>query len=37
MTLGTDVAMGISKLIGNEKAMGQAFHITTDRLFSKSW
>ena len=31
MTLGADVAMGISKLIGNEKAMGEAFHITTDR------
>ena len=31
MTLGTDVAMGISKLIDNEKAMGEAFHITTDR------
>lgn len=31
MTLGADVAMGISKLIGNEKAMGEAFHITTDQ------
>ena len=31
MTLGADVAMGISKLIGNDKAMGEAFHITTDR------
>ena len=31
MTLGTDVAMGISKLIDNEKAMGEAFHITTDK------
>ena len=31
MTLGADVAMGISKLIGNEKAMGEAFHITTDK------
>lgn len=31
MTLGEDVAMGISKLIGNEKAMGEAFHITTDK------
>ncbi len=31
MTLGADVAMGISKLIGNKKAMGQAFHITTDK------
>ncbi len=31
MTFGADVAMGISKLIGNEKAMGEAFHITTDR------
>ena len=30
MTLGADVAMGISKLIGNEKAMGEAFHIATD-------
>ena len=31
MTLGADVAMGISKLIGNEKAMGEAFHIATDK------
>ena len=31
MTLGADVAMGILKLIGNEKAMGEAFHITTDK------
>ena len=31
MTYGEDVAKGISKLIGNEKAMGEAFHITTDR------
>ena len=31
MTLGADVAMGISKLIGNEKALGEAFHITTDK------
>lgn len=31
MTLGADVAMGISKLIGNEKAMGEAFHITTNK------
>ena len=31
MTLGADVAMGISKLIGNEKAMGEEFHITTDK------
>ena len=31
MTLGADVAMGISKLIGNDKAMGEAFHITTDK------
>lgn len=31
MTLGEDVARGISKLIGNEKAMGEAFHITTNR------
>lgn len=31
MTLGADVAMGISKLIGNERAMGEAFHITTDK------
>lgn len=31
MTLGADVAMGISKLIGNEKAMGETFHITTDK------
>lgn len=30
MTLGADVAMGISRLIGNDKAMGEAFHITTD-------
>ena len=31
MTLGADVAIGIAKLIGNEKAMGQVFHITTDK------
>ena len=31
MTLGADVAMGISRLIGNENAMGEAFHITTDK------
>lgn len=31
MTLGADVAMGISKLIGNKKAFGQAFHITTNK------
>ncbi len=31
MTLGSDVAMGISRLIGNEKAMGETFHITTDQ------
>ena len=31
MTLGKDVAWGISRLIGNENAMGQAFHITTDK------
>ena len=31
MTLGTDVAKGISKLIGTEKAMGEAFHISTDK------
>lgn len=30
MTYGEDVAKGISKLIGNENAMGEAFHITTD-------
>ena len=31
MTLGADVAMGISKLIGIEKAKGEAFHIATDK------
>ena len=31
LTIGADVAMGISKLIGNESAMGEAFHIATDR------
>ncbi len=31
MTLGEDVARGIAALIDNEKAMGEAFHITTDR------
>ena len=31
MTLGEDVAQGISGLIGNERALGQAFHITTDQ------
>ena len=31
LTLGEDVARGISKLIGNEKAIGQIFHITTDK------
>lgn len=28
LTLGADVALGISKLIGNGKALGHAFHIT---------
>ena len=31
MTLGEDVAQGISRLIGNERALGQAFHITMDQ------
>ena len=31
MTLGSNVALGLSKLIGNEKAIGEAFHITTDK------
>ena len=31
MTLGEDVARGIAQLIGNGKAMGEAFHITTDQ------
>lgn len=31
MTLGEDVAWGIAALIGNEKAMGEAFHIATDK------
>ena len=31
MTLGADVAIGISELIGNEKAIGEAFHITTNK------
>ena len=31
MTLGLNVALGISKLIGSEKAMGEAFHIATDK------
>ena len=31
MTLGADVAMGISKLIGNKKAMGEVFHVTTNK------
>ena len=31
LTLGEDVARGISKIVGNEKAMGQIFHITTDK------
>ena len=31
LTLGKDVASGISKLIGNEKTMGEIFHITTDK------
>lgn len=30
MTLGADVARGIALLIGNDNAMGEAFHITTD-------
>lgn len=30
MTLGEDVARGISKLIGNAEAMGKTFHITTN-------
>ena len=35
LTYGPDVAGAISKLIGNEKAFGQAFHITTDE--SHTW
>lgn len=31
MTLGKDVAAGIAGLIGNEKALGETFHITADR------
>lgn len=31
MTLGADVAMGISKLIGNENAMEETFHITSEK------
>ena len=31
MTLGRDVADGLSKLIGNENVKGQIFHITTDQ------
>lgn len=31
MTLGRDVANGIAMLIGNENAVGEAFHITTDK------
>ena len=31
MTFGADVAKGISKLIGNEIALGESFHITTDK------
>ncbi len=31
MTLGADVAMGISKLIGNKKAIGETFHVTTNK------
>lgn len=30
MTFGENVAQGIAKLIGNKKALGQAFHITTN-------
>ena len=31
LTFGGDVALGISMLIGNNSAMGEAFHITTDK------
>lgn len=31
MTLGEDVARGIAQLIGNGKALGEAFHIATDQ------
>lgn len=31
LTFGGDVALGISKLIGNKNAMGETFHITTDK------
>ncbi len=31
MTLGRDVAMGISMLIGNKEAMGKVFHITSNK------
>ena len=35
LTYGPDVAGAIAELIGNEKAYGQAFHITTDE--SHTW
>lgn len=31
LTYGLDVALAISKLIGNEKAIGEVFNVTTDR------
>ncbi|MRM91201.1 epimerase [Faecalicatena contorta] len=34
LTYGPDVAGTISKLIGNEKAIGQAFHITTEESYT---
>lgn len=36
MTLGEDVARGISMLIGNKKAIGQVFHITTNEAIKWS-
>lgn len=35
LTYGPDVAIAVAELIGNEKAYGQAFHITTDE--SHTW
>ena len=32
LTYGGDVAMGISRLIGNERAMGETFHIATPEM-----
>ncbi|GHV89138.1 hypothetical protein AGMMS50267_14980 [Spirochaetia bacterium] len=37
LTYGFDVARGIVSLIGKAEALGEAFHITTDKKEAKTW